>query len=188
VGNVAHIAVVFHWQVDTMAPTSWLEKQSSLPLFTSNSQLAFVVGRSESTATVWYSLNNGHWERVQGSEFSVKPRADDRYQLQLKAADAVGNEFINASAWSWLLDTIAPSSCVVVPRHPCSRDVTVSATACVLDVTSDEGVVSLQYQLDSSSHWVSTNGTMVVLRVSNDGVHSAQLKVSTPFHIYEPCS
>ena len=54
-----------------------------------------------------------------------------------------------------------------------------NTSSCVLDVTSDEGVVSLQYELDSSSHWVTTNATVAEVRVSGDGVHTVQVKVCT---------
>jgi hypothetical protein len=49
----------------------------------------------------------------------------------------------------------------------------------VFDVTSDEGVVSTQYQLDGSAHWITSPGTLTELRVSNEGVHKVQVKVCT---------
>jgi hypothetical protein len=177
VGNVAQTALIFHWKVDIVAPTAWLEAYSSLPLLTSSPLLLFSVRKSEPAALVWYTLNYGQWKTVVGSEINVTLSADGHYLLQLKAEDEVGNQFVNTSAWTWVLDTTAPLSCVVVPLHPCSGSTPVNTSTCVLDVTSDEGVVSLQYELDGSSHWVSTNGTVAEVRVTGDGVHTVHVKV-----------
>jgi hypothetical protein len=179
VGNVAKRAVLFYWEVDIVAPTAWLEVYSILPVLTSSPLLLFSVVKSEPAALVWYTVNNGQWKTAVGSGINVTVNADGRYLLQLKAEDAVGNQFVNRSVWSWVLDTTAPSSCVVVPRHPCSRSTTVNISTCFLDVTSDEDVVSMQYELDSSSHWVTTNATTVEVRVKGDGVHTVQVKVCT---------
>ena len=177
VGNVAQRAVLFHWNVDMVAPTAWLEAYSSLPLLTSSPLLLFSVRKSEPAALVWYTLNHGQWKTAVGSEINVTVNADGRYWLQLKAEDTVGNQFVNTSAWTWVLDTTAPSSCVVVPRLPCSGSTPVNTSSCALDVTSDEGVVSLQYELDGSSHWVTTNTTVAEVRVTGDGVHTVLVKV-----------
>ena len=65
----------------------------------------------------------------------------------------------------------------MMPYIPCSGSTPVNTSSCALDVTSDEGVVSLQYELDGSSHWVTTNTTVAVVRVTGDGVHTVLVKV-----------
>jgi hypothetical protein len=114
---------------------------------------------------------------VEGAEFNVTVSMDGRHWLQLKAVDAAGNEFVNVSAWSWVLDTAAPTSCFATFRPPCTSRGTVNTTMCVMDVVSGEGLVRALFKEDSSSDWTSSNSTVVVAVVGSDGSHTVSLKV-----------
>jgi hypothetical protein len=189
-GNVAPTALAFHWVLDVTPPKVWLELvmaqlphlagavgSSSWPVLTSTTQLSFSLGVNEQNAQVWQSVDNGPWMQVQSSGFSLTVSVDGRHLLRLKAIDAVGNEYVNSSAWSWVLDTTAPTSCRGSLRPPCRVNGTVNTTACTLDVKSDDSLARMLYKVDKSPEWTITNSTAAVVVVRQDGGHTVLLKV-----------
>lgn len=200
-GNIAHVALAVHWVLDVTPPRVWLQLvaaqvpphlagaviSSSWPVLTRSTQLRFVVGASEQSARVWQSVDNGTWRQVQGSEFNLTVSVDGRHLLRLKAMDAVGNVYVNSSAWSWVLDTTAPTSCRGLLRPPCRVNGTVNSTTCTLDVHGDESLVRMHYKVDHSPDWSITNSTVAVVAVHHDGKHTVLLKVRgiiVPFLVF----
>ena len=78
--------------------------------------------------------------------------------------------------FAWVIDTVPPTSCKAIPRLPCSDGGMTKARRCTVDIHGD-GIVSVLYQFKESSPWNTSNGTVVEMMVSNDGVHLVHLKV-----------
>ena len=91
-----------------------------------------------------------------------------------------GNVDPGNSSYAWVVDTAPPTTCWLSPKLPCASGVKVNTTRCTVDVksTMEEGLVAMQYRLDNSSEWVASNSSTASLWVSQDGVHTVEVKVA----------
>ena len=134
-GNWQQGSLSYSWTVDTVAPSVHVIGQLGPPRVTSNWSVSFVVGRSEAGALAWWGLDAEPWQALGAnrSAFVVSVLSDGSHRLRLKAADEVGNVFVNASAWRWVRDTKAPTS--VVASGPASPSFALAAAQFVLRCT-----------------------------------------------------
>ena len=109
VGNVQTMGLRFFWELDTTAPDVWLSGIDQLPFC--NCQCVHDVFRSveRGHALVWWAVDSVGWTQlVNTSSFTATVEGDGEHSLHLKVVDQVGNEFVNASVWVWMLDTAPP--------------------------------------------------------------------------------
>jgi hypothetical protein len=114
VGNFQEKGFNYTWVLDTTAPTVVLIGLDRLPMSTKDTSVSFTVFRSEANASVWWAVDSAGWTMLLDTEssFNAYVGGDGMHVLRLKAADVLGNEFVNSTAWQWMLDTSPPTSTV----------------------------------------------------------------------------
>ena len=139
VGNVQEKGFNYTWLLDTTAPTVELLRSESLSAATKETSLTFTVQRSEANATVWWAVDSTGWTELLNTEssFMANVGGDGTHVLRLKSADVLGNQFVNSTAWQWILDTASPTS--RVSQGPKSPSVSSSAEFLVECTSSSPG-------------------------------------------------
>jgi hypothetical protein len=149
-GNVESPANSQDIKIDKVAPDTVLDTHPTDPTSSSSASFAFhATDASPSSGIAGFqcSLDGAAYAACNSGTASYGPLADGTHTFDVKASDNAGNEDGSPAHFSWLVDTVKPSSSASAPEF--NNTATIHVTYSASDNTDGSG-------LDKVELWVKT--------------------------------
>ena len=145
-GNTDASPASFSWTVDTAAPDTTITSHPAAPTNATGASFAF---SSEAGASFACSLDGAAYSAC-SSPNAYTGLADGSHTFSVRATDAAGNTDGSPASFSWLVDTIAPTSSIRCNGGGCTGVFTTNVDVTLSATDAGSGIAKILYTLDGS--------------------------------------
>lgn len=165
IGNIDPTPASYTWSIDTVTPNTTITSTPGNPSGSSNA--TFTFSSSENPSSFQRRLDSGAWQGVASPEV-LTGLVDGNHTYEVRAIDPTGNTDPTPASYSWLIDSAAPGTPVLLSP----LDGALVGANTILQWSGDGD----SYEVDFDGTPVSVSGTTFALSSSPEGNHTWRVR------------